>query len=67
MICHADSLPGTVLHANLGDEIEVTIDNLSQEQVIDMYWHGLPMVRSGLHLEEHHVNHVSIWRGKLSP
>lgn len=44
MLCAAESLPGPVLYADLGDEIAITVNNLCQEDIIDIHWHGLPMV-----------------------
>lgn len=41
---HADSLPGPLITAELGDEIEITVNNLSQTEVVDIHWHGMPQV-----------------------
>ena len=44
MLRSADSLPGPVLQAELGDDIEITVNNLAELQTVDIHWHGMPQV-----------------------
>lgn len=42
-----DSLPGPLLAAELGDDIEITVNNLAQQEVTDIHWHGMPQASPG--------------------
>lgn len=37
-------MPGPLIEANLGDDLEVTVHNFAQLETVDIHWHGVPQV-----------------------